>query len=331
MLSGKQKAAMLLMSLDSASAAELLKGVDPQVVEELAVELAYLDASGNNEAQRVQVAHEFYSRLQNKGGFDCKNFLKEMLKNSVGNEKASRIENEIDSLLERRDPFLAVKSAEAQTISRILKREHPKAIAVVLSELSPRKSSEVLNHLGEEVRMSVVSRMTSSESVSSEAKLRIGQMLTKRLKKLAQAKGESGSSGQDESLRKVAVILRNLAKEVRDGMMRKIRDKDKESAEQVMKLMVLWEDILLITDRSLQNALRNAETKTLALGLMNADEKIVSKIKSNISERAAETLQEETSLMSSPSKAEIQKARDELVEMLREINEKGELQFIEED
>ena len=45
-LTGKQKAAMLLMSLDVATAAELLKGLDAKVVQELAVELAYLDTTG---------------------------------------------------------------------------------------------------------------------------------------------------------------------------------------------------------------------------------------------------------------------------------------------
>ncbi len=329
-LTGKQKAAMLLMNLDSASAAELLKGFDPKVVEELAVELAYLDASGKYQTEHgINVAQEFYTNLVKGEGFDCKSFISEMLKNSVGSEKSERIKGQIDDLLHKRDPFLAIKSADAKTIVTLLKNEHPKAIAIVLSELDPGKSSEVLNLLGEDIRLSVVSRMTSSESISDETKNKIGQMLTTRLNSIKQQKGAVPDIDQDENLRNVAVILRNLEKEVRDGLIQTIKKKDKNTAKQVMELMIIWDDICQIEDRSLQQALRNIEEKTLALALINADEKIEQKIKENISERAAETLEEEKSLMGDPSKADIEKARNEMVEALREENKNGELKFIE--
>lgn len=335
-LNGKQKAAMLLMSLDAMTAAELLKGVDPETVQELAVEVAYLDASGYSDPVRsTEVVREFCQSMtvEKKDGFEVKGFLSTMLTSTIGQENADRIQTQIDDLLQKRDPFIPIRSAEPKTLAMILGKEHPQAIAVVLSELSARKSSEVLGLLDEGVRVSVVTRLTGSDAVSNEARMRIAQLVCDLLASLSTggAGGDvSSPAGQSQSLRKVAVMLRNLEKEVRDGLMKSIRKKDSEAGDQISDLMVLWEDIVQIEDRSLQQAMREVDTQKLALGLVEADEAIVQKIRSNISERAAETIDEETSLMSDPKKAEIEDARDDIIAALRQVNEKGELSFIEE-
>src|SRR3972149_4615088 len=106
-LTGKQKAAMLLLSLDAATASELLKDINPDTVRELAVELAYLDASGySNSGQSLEYAREFCSSLRKKKEFKIKDFLKEMLNNTIGEEKAEQIQAQIQNLLQQRDPFI---------------------------------------------------------------------------------------------------------------------------------------------------------------------------------------------------------------------------------
>lgn len=318
------------MSLDAVSAAELLKGVDSEVVQELAVELAYLDAAGLRDSrQSAEVANQFCNLLQPKSGFHFKSFLGTMLKNTVGNEKAEQIQTQIEDLLRKRDPFISIRSADSRTLASVLETEHPQAAAVVLSELPARKSSEVLGLLAEDVRFGAVSGMTGSVAVTAEAKKRIAEMVHKRLESPTAEAGAAGVRG-GQSLRKVAVILRNLGKELRDGLLAALREKDSEAGEKVAGLMVLWEDIPQVADRSLQEALREIDSAKLALALVKTDETIIEKIKSNISERAASAIDEETSLMSAPKKDDITQAREELVKVLREMNEKGELNFIEE-
>ncbi len=327
-LSGKQKAAMLLMSLDASTAAELLKGVDPATVEELAVEVAYLDASGmNNPLQNMDVARQFYLSLETSRKFDIQGFLGMMLKNAIGHEKAERIQKQIQELLVKRDPFIAIRSADSRILAGILSQEHPQAVAVVLSELPPKKSSEVLGLLEQQIRLKAVTRMTSAESLSPDAKQRIAQMVCSRL---ASRDAGPAADKQDQSSRKVAVMLRNLSKEIRDGLLAGIIQKDPDAGSAISDLMLIWEDIPEIADRSLQEALREIEPQKMALAMMNADEAIVKKIKANISERAAAMIEEETSLMSSPKKADIEQARNDIITVLRERNQKGELNFTEE-
>ncbi|HBG26622.1 MAG: hypothetical protein A2Y10_04715 [Planctomycetes bacterium GWF2_41_51] len=328
-LTGRQKAAILLTSLDAVTASELLKGVRPELVQELAVELAYLDATGlRDKKHTAEVASQFCNSLQPGKVFHLKGFLDTMLKSSVGNDKAKQIQTQIEEMLRRRDPFLSIRTAPSQILAAILAKEHPQAIAVVLSELPPKKSSEVLGLLAEDLRLGAVSGMTSINSVTIEAKRRIAEMVSKRI----EAFGEGGAvqASGEQALRKVAVILRNLGKELRDGMLAALQEKDSQAAEKVSELMILWEDILQVTDRSMQEALRGIDAQKLALALYKADEVLVKKIKANISERAAASIDEETGLMSSPRKEDVNKAREEIVILLREMNKKGELNFIEE-
>jgi len=332
-LTGKQKAALLLASLDVTTAAELLKGVDARMVQDLAVELSYLDAAGHRNAkQTADVARQFCKSLQQESSFHFKSFLREMLRNTVGEEQSKRIRQEIQDLLQKRDPFITIRSADVRTLAAVLETEHPQAVAIVLSELPPRKSSEVLGLLGEGVRVSAISRMTGIGSVTPEAKARIAQMVRQRMESMG-SRGQSGAAMQarpEQSLRKVAVIVRNLDKEIRDGVLEAIQQKDKEAGEKVTNLMILWEDIPQVGDRSLQQALRGIEERQLALALHEAPEEMAHKIKSNISERAAAMVDEEASLMSSPKKEDVREARERVVGALRELNQKGELSFEEE-
>jgi flagellar motor switch protein FliG len=332
-LTGKQKAALLLTSLDAVTAAELLKGVDARMVQELAVELSYLDAAGQRNArQTADVARQFCKSLQQESGFSFKSFLKEMLRNTVGEDQAKRIQQEIQDLLQKRDPFMSIRSVDLQTLTAALGTEHPQAIAVVLSELPPRQGSEVLGMLGEEVRVSVISRMTSVNSVTPEAKMRIAQMIRTRLEAAGSAQQGAGAIQvrPEQALRKVAVIVRNLDREIRDGVLEAIQQKDEQAAQKIMDLMILWEDLPFVEDRALQEVLRCIGERELALALHEAPEDVVAKIRGNISERATAMIDEETSLMSSVKKDDVRQAKEKIVAVLRERFKMDKLSFVGE-
>lgn len=330
-LTGKQKAAILLTCLDASIASELLGDLPPETVQEIAVEMAYVEATGAGQGQQsLEVAQQFCNSLQGRAGFHLNSFMQEMLKNTIGQTKAQEVQTQIKALLRKRDPFISIRSADAKTIAAGLEGEHPQAAAVVLSELPAKKSSEVLGCLGEGIRFSAIARMASCESASPEAKARIADMVSKRIESMAGDKQKGAAVTPEQSLRKVAIILRNLGKDLRDGLLSAITGKDSDAGEKVANLMIIWEDITQVGDRSLQEGLRSVDTSKLALALFKADQNIVDKVKSNISERASATLDEEASLMSSPKKEDIEAARAELVKALRDMNEKGELSFVED-
>lgn len=335
-LTGKQKAALLLMTLDIPTASELVKGLDQNVVKDLAVEAAYLDAAGyRNSSAGLECVKSFVTSLTAKPEFEVKNFLQQMLNSSVGEQKATQIQNQIGDLLQKKDPFISIRSVNSQTLASVLETEHPQAIAVVLSELPSKKSSEVLGMLHETVRLSAAGRMINCEKITADAKARIAQMICGRIESMSGGDGEGGGAvaavvSPDASLRKIAIILRNMEGTVREGMLSEIIKKNKEAGDKVVELMVVWDDIPEISDRSMQEGLRSIDAGTLALALVKAEDVIAEKIKSNISERAIATLEEESSLLSKPKSDEINKARAKLLDSLRSMNDAGELSFEEE-
>ncbi len=331
-LTGRQKAALLLTSLDAATAAEMLKGLDAGTVQELAVELSYLDAAGFRDSrQTAEVARQFCQSLRQEPGFRFKDFLRDMLRNSVGEDQAKRIQEGIQDLLQKRDPFLSIRSTDLQTLAGILETEHPQAVAVVLSELPAKKGSELLGLLGEGVRISAISRMTTTASIPPEAKARIAQMIQRRLEGAGGASptGTAVAVRPEQSLRQVAILVRNLDKEIRDDVLDAIRQKDQEAGDKIANLMIVWEDLSLVSRRSLQQGLRGIDERQLALALHEAPEEIVRGVKGSISERSAAMVDEEKSLMAAPKKEEVRLARERILNALRELSKKGELSFEE--
>jgi len=330
-LTGKQKAAMLLMSLDAVSAAELLKGVDAEVVQELAVELASLDASGLCDSkEQKKVVQEFCNSLRKSPsqGLNIGRFLNEILVSILGEEKAEQIRTQIKKATAHKDMFISIRSAGVDELVFALENEQPPTIAVVLSELSPKKSQDVLSLLSEETRLKTVWRMTNPDLLGFGVKQRIASMVSERLKSL---KGEvfvARPGKREENLRKLAIVLSGLEKDLRDQLLDEIIKHDEETGKMVKNLMITWEDILSIADRSLQESLRTVESPKLAVALYGADEEIAQKIRSNISERARAILDEETSLMQEPLEKEVLDAREEVVSPLREANEEGKLRLI---
>lgn len=330
-LTGKQKAAMLLMSLDAASAAELLKGVDPEVIRDLSAELEHLEKDGfKSNKQSLKLVRQFCTSLQSTQGFRVKGFLKEMLSSAVGARKADNIQIRIQELLHKRDPFASLGLVESQKIASVLEHEHPQTAAVVLSGLSEEKNLEVLGLMDGPVSLSVVGRMDKSKAMTSEAKAEIAAGVFRRLEPLAvDRQGRAVSSWPEQSLRKVAVILRNLGKEIRDGLVGAIQKQHGRAGEIVADLMIVWEDIPEVADESIRQALGGIDARKLASALVGADERIVQKIKTCLPESESAALESEMLAMSASKGKDVDEARDSIVGILRELNAQGELLFVE--
>jgi flagellar motor switch protein FliG len=324
-LTGKQKAAMLLMNLDSLTAVELLKGLAAEEIQEIAIELARIDALEKQDTkEQARIAREFYNSLQRQQNqrFSVRAFINEILVNILDKDKAERIQTEVKKATEQKDLFLDIRQAGTDELVLALDGEHPQTVAVVLSELAPKKSQEVLSLLGEETRLKAVCKMTNPELMSNRVKQQMASTITQRLKSF---KGETLAERPEQTLRKLALVLSGLERDMRDPMLAEIAKNDEETASMIKRLMITWEDIPSVADRSLQEALRSVDSGKLAVALFGADKEISQKIRSNISERALSKLEEEISLMQEPLEKEVLEAREEVVRPLREANEEGTL------
>jgi flagellar motor switch protein FliG len=328
-----RKAALLLKNLEPKTAAELLKAAPPDLVKQIAAELVVLDASGHEEGW-VDSAIEFLRILHDGGASDLRTFIRSMIVGALGPDQSEEILREVGKMVDGRDPFIPVRQADPPLLAEALKGLHPQAAAMVLMELDPEKSAALIPMLDDSVRGEAIRRMAIGEKVSAEAQGRVAALIRDRLVAL-EASGKAvevpvGPSGKVR-LRRVALLMRRLRRDLRDSLLETIKAKDAEQARQIQDLMVTWDDLPLVSDRNLQDVLRTMDADGLALAIHEADKKTSDKIRRNISERAVAMLEEEISLMRRPKPEDIDAAREKILTELRQLNAAGELTFEEAD
>lgn len=347
---GVRKAAMLLKGLDARTAAELLRSASPEFITQVAAEMAYLEATGGLKMELATgSAREFVQQIRQQGGGPRKDgFLETMLEGVFGAEKARGVLQRMPELVEARDPFMSIRSANPADLAEALAGEPPAVVGVVLAELPAKTSTQLLPLLGEEVRAMAIRGLTGGEPVSPETCVRVAARVRKRLgpAQPAAGAGAAGAGGaetvaaptgaaaaraeklrREKRLRQVAILLRGLAPDLRNALVHAIAERDEETSQTVQKLMVIWEDVTMVAGRSIQDALRSVDVRKLALALVGADQAVIRKVRGNISRRLAGVIDEETSLLSDPKPEDIEGGRGEILNALRELAGGGLLKF----
>jgi flagellar motor switch protein FliG len=323
--SGARKAAMLLMSLDPASAAELLKEARPEVANRIVAELASLGASPRT-AEAGEPAQEFLGMLTKAaGGGAGRKFLKELLDTAMGKDRSKEMLSRLEETQRHGDPFHAIRGLDSALLAKALQGESPQVVALVLSDLPAKKSTELVGLLDESVRVESLRGIAAGEEPSPEVRKRVADLVLSRVS--APTMRQSGR--RDHQMRKVALLLRGLEGEMRGKLLQSMAQSDPESGKAIQDAMVTWEDIVAIADRSLQEVMRGMESRKLAMALVGAEAAIVAKLRTAMSERAAAMLEEEMSLLSAPKASEIAQARQAILTDLRELNANNMLSFVE--
>jgi flagellar motor switch protein FliG len=318
-LSGKQKAAVLLMSLDVDISAKVFKELDMREVEQIAVEITNLKDLAPNVVE--DVVEEFYQLMsaQNymvEGGLE---FAQVLLEKSYGLDRAKEIVEKIRVLTTVRG-FSILKKADPQQLASFLSKEHPQTIALILSHLPPDQSAEVLNEFKEDLR---------GESIIRIAKLgKVSPALLSQIEHVVDQVAESTLS-QNMAIAGGAQLVANILNKSNNAtaksMLENIEDKDFDLSTEIKRLMFLFEDIVTIDDKGIQRILREVDKRDLALALKVSDEKIRQKIFKNMSERAAEVVKEELEYMGPVKLKEVESAQIRIVDIIKDLEEKEEI------
>ncbi|WP_448374915.1 flagellar motor switch protein FliG [Fervidobacterium sp.] len=318
-VSGRRKAAILLVTMGPERAARVLKNLEDSEVEMLTIEIANLGKVTNEE--RKAVLEEFQSLTKARemiisGGIE---YAKEMLIKAFGPEKAMQIIERLVSNLSVK-PFEFMKSADVVQIVNFLQSEHPQTIALVLSFLEPRIAAQVLGALPENLQIDVIKRISLLERASPDVVKEVEKLLEKKFAGVA-TQTMSAVGGLDTA----AEIMNSLDRSTEKNIMERLTYETPELAEEIRRRMFVFEDVLKLDDRSVQLVLREVNSQDLAVALKGASEELKNKIFNNMSKRAQQLLKDEIEFMGPVRVKDVEEAQQKIINVIRRLEEAGEI------
>jgi flagellar motor switch protein FliG len=318
-LTGRQKAAIFLVTLGSEISAEIFKHLREDEIEQLTFEIARLESieaedrdSVLMEFQELMMAQEFIST----GGID---YAREILERSLGSQKAVDIINRLTSSLQVK-PFDFIRRTDPAHLLNFIQQEHPQTIALILAYLEPNKASLILGSLPHEIQSDVAKRIATMDRTSPEVLREVERVLEKKLSTLSSE--DYTAAGGVES---IVDILNLVDRSTEKTIIESLEEDDPELAEEIKKRMFVFEDIVLLDDRAIQKVLREVDTTELAKALKAVDSEVQDKIFRNMSKRAATLLKEDMEYMGPVRLKDVEESQQKIVSIIRKLEEQGEI------
>lgn len=318
-LTGRQKAAILLVSLGPDVSAEIFKHLREEEIEQLTLEIANVRRVDPEE--REEILSEFHQICMaqeyiTQGGIA---YAKEILEKALGPQKAIDILNKLTATLQVR-PFDFARKADPAQILNFIQNENSQTIALVLSYLQPEQASAILSSLPQEKQAEVAKRIALMDSTSPEVISQVERILEQKLSSTATQ--DYTNAGGIEA---IVQILNGVDRGTERTILDALEIQDPELAEEIKKRMFVFEDIVNLDNRSIQRIIRDVDNHDLQLALKVASEEVRDAIFRNMSKRMAEAFREEMEYMGPVRLRDVEEAQTRIVATIRRLEEVGEI------
>ncbi|MES9740843.1 flagellar motor switch protein FliG [Priestia megaterium] len=318
-LTGKQKAAILLISLGPDVSASIYKHLSEDEIEQLTLEISSVRKI--EPSLKEAVLHEFeqITLAQNyleKGGVS---YAKQVLEKALGPEQAMMIINRLTSSLQVR-PFDFARKADPMQLLNFIQHEHPQTIALILSYLEPPQAGQILSSLPQERQADIARRIATMGSTSPEVINEVEQILERKLSATV-----TQDYTQTGGLEAVVEVLNGVDRATEKIIIDTLEIQDPALAEEIKQRMFVFEDIVTLDNRSIQRVIRDVENDDLLLSLKVASEEVKSIIFKNMSSRMVETFKEEMEFMSPVRLKDVEEAQSRIVAGIRRLEDAGEI------
>jgi flagellar motor switch protein FliG len=316
---GREKAAMLLISLGPEKSAEIFKHLKEEEIEQLTLEIANIRTVSPEEKERV--LEEFYQiclaqEYIAEGGIG---YAKDILEKALGNQRALEIINKLTVSLQVR-PFDFVRKADPSQLLNSIQNEHPQTIALILAYLKPQQSSIVLSALPQDKQSDVARRIALMDRTSPEVIKEVERVLEKKLSSFM-TEDYTAAGG----VQAIVDILNSVDRGTEKYIMETLEIEDTDLAEEIRKRMFVFEDILSLDNRSIQRFLREVDNNQLAIALKGATEEVQKTIFSNMSKRLSEMVREDIEFMGPVRLKDVEEAQQKIVNVIRKLEDAGEI------
>ncbi|MGB5245068.1 MAG: flagellar motor switch protein FliG [Woeseia sp.] len=318
-LNGTQRAALLLMTLGEAEAAEVLKYMGPREVQSIGTAMATLTSISKEQAGAV--LDQFVTEVDDQApfGVGTEDYVRNVLTGAFGAGKANAF---IDRILIGQDArgLAELKWMSSQEVADIVDGEHPQIIAIIVAYLEAEQAAEVIDRLPEDLRTEVVIRIARLNDVQQSALAEIENLI-------ASKSGNKKRSGTEKvgGDRVAANIVNSLGPEKSEAILEKIKERNEELSERIQELMFVFDTLIDVDDRGIQTLLREVSNELLVVALKGCDPAVRDKILGNMSKRAAALLAEDMEARGPIKLSEVEEAQKSILEIARRLAESGDI------
>ncbi len=318
-LTGKQKAAVLLISMGPDVSANIYKHLSEEEIEKLTLEISGVRKVGPKEKEdivdefhTIALAQDYISQ----GGLG---YAKTVLEKALGSDQAQAIINRLTSSLQVK-PFDFVRKADPGQILNFIQNEHPQTIALILSYLEAGQAGQILSELPQDMQADVAKRIALMDSTSPEIINEVEQILERKLS--ATVTQDYTQTGGIEA---VVEVLNGVDRSTERTILDALEIQDPELAEEIKKRMFVFEDIVTLDNRAIQRVIKDVENEDLMLSLKVASEEVKEIVYKNMSKRMVDTFTEEMEFMGPVRLRDVEEAQSRIVAIIRRLEDAGEI------
>ena len=318
-LSRVEQAAILLMSLGEEDAAEILKHMGPKEVQRVGMAMSQLSDVSKNDVEYV--IGEFYEAVggQTGLGVGADDYIRSVLTNALGEEKAGSL---IDRILigGNTTGLDTLKWMEPRAVADVIRYEHPQIQAIVVSYLDPDQAAEILGSLDDKVRLDVVMRVATLESIQPQALQELNSILERQF-----SGGSGGKASRIGGVQRAAEIMNYMDRSVEGELMDGVKEQDPDLGTEIEDLMFVFDNLRDVHDRGIQALLREVSSDVLVVALKGAEDEVKEKIFRNMSKRAGELLKDDLEARGPVRVSEVEVAQKEIITIARRMAESGDI------
>jgi flagellar motor switch protein FliG len=318
-LSGKEKAAVLLISLGPDASANIYKHLTEEEIERLTLEITNVRKVDStvkediiNEFHQIALAQDYLTQ----GGIS---YAKTVLEKALGADEAMNIINRLTSTLQVK-PFDFARKADPRQILNFIQNEHPQTIALILSYLESTQSAQILSELPQELQIEVARRIATMDRTSPEIITEVEQILEKKLSTTV-----TQDYTQAGGIEAIVEVLNGVDRGTERTILDALEIHDPELADEIKKRMFIFEDIVTLDSRSIQRVVREVENEDMLLALKTASEEVKNILFQNMSNRMVETFKEEMEYLGPVRIKDVEEAQQRIVSIIRRLEEAGEV------
>jgi flagellar motor switch protein FliG len=318
-LTGKQKAAAIIISLGAEDASKIYKYLKEDEIEFLTYEIARLQQLSPQLME--DTLKDFYDvcvtqKVITEGGLE---YAKNVLEKAFGAQIATNLLERATKTL-RTKAFDFIRKADYKSLLTIIQNEHPQTIALILSYARADQASAIIAELPKEKRIDVVERIAKMDRASPEIIRQVEDALEKKFNSII-----SVDFTEIGGVNYIADIMNNMDRGNEKYIFDELSKKDVKLADEIRKRMFVFEDIIMLDSLGIQRFLREVDSKDLVFAIKGSNKEVSDVLFSNMSTKMVETIKSELEYTHNVRLRDVEESQQRIVSVIRRLEEEGEL------